>query len=349
MPHGHVARRHSSGGLKRRHSYAAVAGAAYRTGGHVGRFIKSHWKSQHQAHNHSGGDTSGKGFEADYFTPSAGGKYATVFYKVPALKHHLRRLQKETYTKNDFTGGRAIGPLGRRAYTSMFNPSAQNLIDVANLAALASGGATGLKNYSNTNYLKKIRLHAVITNVENVAAEVTVYMLRPIKNHNVPPTTAMATGIQNEGGSATSYLDYDQNPNDSIEFKKAWNIIRRKHVFIMPGETVKYDCTIVVNKPVMSYDTTLTGGNLYDSMYTYHLLLAQQGGAISNDTTTKTNVSSSSSTLNWICRYEYVFATMEPDNVKTFVAPVANLSSTFPVGESIMNEDTAVVATTTSA
>jgi hypothetical protein len=264
------------------------------------------------------------------------------------LKHHLRRLQKNTYTYNEFSGGRATGPLGRRAYTSIFNPLVSQIVGVAGSANTASGGLGGVKSYTTDAFLKTMRMHVVITNVENVAAEITLYLLRPIKVHSVSPVSAIGTGIQNEGGSSTTYLDYDQNPKASEEFNKAWKIIRRKHVFIMPGETVKYDCTVGVNKPVNAYDNILNV-NLYDSNYTYNILLAQQGGAISNDTTTKSSVSSSSSTLNWVVRYEYVYGTMDPLNVKTLTQPVGNLASAFPVGESIMNEDTAIVATTTSA
>lgn len=281
--------------------------------------------------------------EADYFQQSAGGKYCNISYTVPPLKSDLARLMKETYTVNDYVTGRQACNAGRQLVYLPYQASNNTMQVYANAANLTSGGSGGVASYANSAYCHSISCHLVVTNVENTAAELTVLLLRPIGQHSTSPIIAMRDGIDNEGGSATTYLDYDQPYSQSKEFKKTWHVLHKKQVFIMPGETVKYRVKIGVNKKINAYDDL--AGNLYDSKYTYQLMGILQGGVMSNDKVTPAIVTSSSATLNWLVRYQVVIGLMDPINVKTVTQPTVVLPVALTGGESSMNEDTAVPQT----
>lgn len=355
MPH-HVVRRHRAHVHPYRRSNVGsvlhAAKFAYHTGQHVGKWAKGAYKSyvNRRTHDRSGGGTKGTAPETDYFTPSAGGKYCKVFFKVPPLKHQLRRVQHLPYILDEYNGSRQTCGIGRQAYFPIFQPGLATIYNVAAAAIAASGGpSASTATFPNQVFIKSFRSRTIITNAENVAAEVSVWLLRPIGIHSISPSVAARDGIDDVGGTSTNYLDYDQSPLQSVEFKKAWRVLERKRVFIMPGETVKYDAHILVNKAFSIYDDSIPGNQVYDSRYTYQIWVTFQGGAVTNDATTKTTVSTSSACLNWINRYEIEAHAMDTINKYVITPPINVLASTFAGGENVMNEDTAAAVPATVA
>lgn len=272
-----------------------------------------------------------------YFSSGPGGKYVNWTYK-RKLSDSDKKLYHAVpqWRLNDYLTGRCVSTPGRQNYNVVFQPTLASLTTWSTAAVLAQGGGAALG--SKRSLIEAMHTTLLLTNVENTNAEIFIYELMPIGSSSNAPDVAIRDGIDVDGGTATSYLNYDQRPTASAQFKKKWRIVGFKKCLINPGETVKMYSKRYLNKSWMNFDDLDSADN-YNSGLTPQILLAVQGGSATNDITNKAQISSSSCTVNWICHFEIVIRVADPGSNNVIVPPASNLVTAYTVAENVMNDD----------
>jgi len=105
---------------------------------------------------------------------------------------------------------------------------------------IASGGTGAIvsEDLNNVSVSKRhyysIFAKTLVRNNANMPVKVTVYCLKPKKDHNVTPTSAMVLGYPDVGlsGVVTAPMTW---PTMSPDFRHLWKIVGKREMFLLPG------------------------------------------------------------------------------------------------------------------
>lgn len=149
------------------------------------------------------------------------------------------------------------------------------------LRAIVATNITDVADYfENYCYIFSINQVHQFTNNTNATAEIKLEHFRCIKNTNDTVSTKVKAGEDNMGGgTATQYSLFDDNIHDTKLVSASWKTSGKRHMWLGPGETVRWTTTIHVNKKLnldyfQSYSTT------YLANLSVQTLLTVRGGQI---------------------------------------------------------------------
>lgn len=241
--------------------------------------------------------------------------------------------------------------------------------DLWNIAYLMTGGTGGNLTANATTLRYYINEVTQTTNMTNQClgnASVTMYYC--LARNNIPNITNINTPIKilqkgfdaQTGGSPTgsAYASrYGVTPFESSLFCKYFKIYKVKKIMLAPGESYNVKVSSKRNKRIdvssfMNDDSALSIGGVcvnYLRNLTKFILLKVEGQA-TNDSTTKTDVGTSSPKLDIVTRYHYDYSFISDYTANSYDDVVPNGFTAFAtVTTPDLVTDSAIVADTTEA
>lgn len=177
----------------------------------------------------------------------------------------------------------------------------------------ATGGSASVATRSISKvYYGTCKATTTFTNQELTTTYLTLYEMVPrfpITSVNYFPIVSWDTGLDEECG--TSGVSYSAMPFSSpfkshrfVDYHKVLKIIRLE---LAPGESHQHVSTYRINRGFRGTTTSSSLGFVARPGFTHFLMYTAAGQPL-NDSTTKTLISTSSITVDIVCRREYDFA-----------------------------------------
>lgn len=257
-----------------------------------------------------------------------GGTFSKFFYgkrKVPKGYRAVIKALKNNFFVSNESGRLNVGVGVQDAfYTSFFRSG-----DVTSIFSTFT-----LPNISRV-LLRSVSAELMITNQADSVCRVTLYDVIARRDNAVStnvqsPTGAWAHSYADQGTLDADYTVVGSTPFSAGLFTQWFKVLKITHVDMPAGHIhchrVHYEPNKALDGEVKNYV-----GQQYKGLTCYTMVVAH--GTPANDTTTKTQVSTSTAHLDWVSRRQYKYSFIA-DNTSTFTK-TNTLSTSFGVSQSI--------------
>lgn len=263
-----------------------------------------------------------------------GGTYSSFYYrksKVPrGFRSTIKALSKNYYVWNG--SARLTGTPGAQAPAVL-----QSLFHYTDLNAISQKVNS---NQTNKVLFQSVSSEALLTNQDTGNVNVVLYDI--IARRDLSTQTNLATPLaawqnsySDEGGSNANYSVIGATPFSSDLFTQFFKVVKVTHITLGQGQShthrIKYTPNRLVDGELINYNT-----NGLKQLTCFTMAVAY--GMPYNDSTTKSQVSTGATAIDFVVRKQYQY-TWQQDLDTTFSVS-NNLVTSFTVGEDIMNEAT---------
>jgi len=326
-----VARRGGGGVTKRRaNKYVSGAAIAYNAGKGIAKYFKSR-KSTARGSVRTKSRQRSAGSSAVHKSDWSGsGKYASYAFNHPVSKSTKLLLKGQPSQKvvENISGSLNTGP-GQRQYISF------NFMSQGNMLLRFTEAYTAVALYKQQYlYYQKTVQEYLFTSASNSTVELFIFEFQARKMTTATPIGYLAAGIDDSGGSSTSYLGWDVDWSDAPQVSKFWTIKNKKKFLLGVGETIKYKSTYNINKKFMGKD--IEDSQAFDPRWSHVVVAVIQGGCASTSADLAT-VSSSSGGINYVGRTVYHTKAM-PFQLPNMYTAISSLPTTLTT-ETMYNEE----------
>ena len=239
-----------------------------------------------------------------------GGSFSKFFYgrrKLPLPKNIVKNLGIKYFVTNNasrFTGG-----IGQQQFSQpvvMFSPTA-----LTTMQSILPGGS-GAGGASQKFMVMKCSSELSISNCTLGNTRLILYDIvarRDLQSGVLSPLAAITSGFLDVfDGASSDYTTLGYTPFQNPRFTEFFKIVKMTHVILSQGQVHIHRISYHPNKIISGeLDARISGGIRGLTCYT----MIQQWGDPDNDGTVKTTVSTSSTAIDVVAKYQYQFTALQ--------------------------------------